>query len=527
MGKPAPLDPLQAVLVPEGTVKSAKSAAGKSIAPGPVVPKRTKKREDPPAVAAVRAGDYSKLQAFDAEEVRQAIDHNGCGCLHWAAGDGKLDMCRYLVNEVSISVHVLTWNSRTPLHYAARNGQLEVCQWLVEEAGAEPDALARDDVTPFQMSVWQNHFEVSRWLGSLPSVDPKQVNRFNCSAAHWLALAPKDRANISDALDSDAKAAGASLIPLAQWLRSQGVDFATPQEQGHNALHKAAWAGHAAFCTWLRDQCGLMDTQPDNAGNYAADLAEQAGHHAVADWLRAHCSGRRAESCAILGVPLDCDAATLRSAYLERVRVAHPDRALAPGKEDHDRDAIADFSTLHQAYRHLTVERGVGSQRNARHVLQLMLPPPADWQGSSPSINTCKSALDVEESVSPDSTDTQGEGDEARLKSFKARLLAVITDFGDKGFPASLLRRRYSQVWQGSTFPTPAEFGISRKSVGLVEFLRLIAGDAVRVETFTDGRQPLLFAIQASSDTPSLANRDEPNCEVDHSICTGGECKGT
>merc|ERR1712012_52746 len=122
--------------------------------------------------------------------------------------------------------------------------------------------------------------------------------------------------------------------------------------------------------------------------------------------------------------------------------------------------SLTDFSALHQAYRHLTVEGGVGFQRNAKHSVQLMLPPPESSQQTESEHNT-NIALGI-----------RGLDGEESAQNFKARLLAVVSDFGSKGFPASLLRRRYSQVWRGSAFPSPADFGIAKKVMGLLELLR-------------------------------------------------------
>ncbi|CAE8635785.1 unnamed protein product [Polarella glacialis] len=329
--------------------------------------------EDSPAIASARNRDleanYGALRQLPADEVLAAVDHNGCGCLHWAAGNGDVDTCRYLVElSEGSATHALTWNQRTPLHYAARNGQTEACQWLAQQS-ADVNALARDEVSPLQLAVWQNHLETCRWFVEEAGVDPLQRNRFGCSIAHWVSQAPRERAGDPQ---------GEALLPLARWLRLRGCDFSATQEHGHNALHKAGWSGHAELCRWLRDECGLRDGKQDEAGNFAADLAEMAGHHALADWLRAECSAARAASCRVLGVDEDADSCVLREAYLRLIRCTHPDSrsrktpeaAEVSGTEPVDFD---EFTALHGAYRHLVRDGGRGSQRNPRHEERLML----------------------------------------------------------------------------------------------------------------------------------------------------------
>lgn len=430
-------------------------------------------------IKAARSRDIVALRSMSIDEVSSSVDHNGCSCLHWAAGNGDLRMCEFLVLSVGVDAHSLTWNQRTPLHYAARNGQLEVCKWLVDRAGACLDAEARDEVSPFQLAVWQNHLDTCRWLVEA-GVNPHQRNRFGCSVGHWLALSPCERAGPQ----------GESLIPLAHWLKERGVDFSATQEHGHTALHKAAWSGHLSLCMWLRDSCGLRDSLQDEAGNYAADLADMTSHKAVAAWLRSSCSEARRDSCRVLGVADDADGAAMRAAYLRQVRAAHPD------SRQRQSTCLDDFIQLHSAYRHLTIEGGRGSQCNPRHVHYPML-------------------MDLDSgTLSPQQRISNSDPSDA-TQLFKARLLAVVREFGTKGFPLSILRRKYSQVWAGSELPKPVDFGIKRKC-GLLEMLKVVAGDVV--EMLHDGHEPLLHLIGSESvvaaSPPPLPNvQNAPACK--------------
>mmetsp|Transcript_24245 Transcript_24245/g.46027 ORF Transcript_24245/g.46027 Transcript_24245/m.46027 type:complete len:472 (-) Transcript_24245:17-1432(-) len=452
-----------------------------SNAPKPQRSHPGRKKQDPQAIKAARAGDLVALQSMSTDEVSTSVDHNGCNCLHWAAGNGDLRMCELLVSSVGVDVHSLTWNQRTPLHYAARNGQIAVCKWLADTAGACVNAEARDEVSPFQLAVWQNHLDTCSWLVEA-GVNPLQRNRFGCSVGHWLALSPRERAGPQ----------GESLIPLAQWLKEKGVDFSATQEHGHTALHKAAWSGHLSLCMWLRDACGLRDSLQDEAGNYAADLADMTSHESVAAWLRSSCSEARRVSCRVLGVADDADSTAMRAAYLQRIRAVHPDSCRR------ESTGLDDFIELHSAYRHLVVEGGRGSQCNPRHVHYPML---TDLDYENPVLH--------ERAANSDALDA--------TQLFKARLLAVIREFGTKGFPLSILRRKYSQVWAGSELPKPVDFGIKRKC-GLLEMLKIVASDVVRVEMLHDGHEPLLHligsaAMAAASPPPLNRVQNTSRCE--------------
>ncbi|CAK9078561.1 Ankyrin-3 (ANK-3) (Ankyrin-G) [Durusdinium trenchii] len=277
-----------------------------------------------PAIKAAQEGHLQALQGLPAEEVLNASDHNGCSCFHWAAGNGHLQLCDFLL-DLRAALEGTTWNQRTALHYAARNGQTEVCQWLVTKR-AEPFALARDEVSPLQLAVWQNHLETSRWLVERAGADPLQRNRFGCSVAHWLSQAPRERA-------------GAVILRRSKITAT--TVFTKP-------LGRVIWNS--------ADGCEIGD----HAGNFAADLAQMAKHFTLATWLRQEMSTAKLSSCRRLGVPETASPEAIREAYLQLVRSHHPDSR-------HCHDEGEEFSRLHQAYRHLTRDHGCGAQSNPRH----------------------------------------------------------------------------------------------------------------------------------------------------------------
>jgi ankyrin repeat protein len=49
-------------------------------------------------------------------------------------------------------------------HWAARNGHLDVCAWLIKEVGVDSDVPTHDGTTPFQLAVWQEQLHVCDWL---------------------------------------------------------------------------------------------------------------------------------------------------------------------------------------------------------------------------------------------------------------------------------------------------------------------------------------------------------------------------
>ena len=267
------------------------------------------------------------LDDFPAEEVLEACDKFGSTALHWACGMGRLHAARELVERgMDPSALQSCGNRRSPLHFAARNGHLEVCVYLVEECGCDPDILAAADVTPFQLAAWQLQMPVLQYLA--PRIQLHRSNAYQCYASHWVALAPSNE----------------SIVDVAKWLKERcgpGM-WQVRNAQGHTPLHKAAFAGHIPLCEWLRDDIGLLDDRPDDHGNFAADLAREAGRVDVAEWLAQHASPTRAADLRTLGIN-DDDPTSLRRAFYKKAREVHPDK-----------NANGNFDVVRAAYARLT-----------------------------------------------------------------------------------------------------------------------------------------------------------------------------
>jgi Ankyrin repeats (3 copies) len=437
-------------------------------------------------------GHISHLTSAFENDWREAKCTSGCTALHWAAGMNQVLVIRYLLSLPESAGHAnlaiekkYKAAGRTPLHYAARNGCLEAAQCLIEEYAAHPNPRAKHGVTPLHLACFQNQLPLIQYLLQIQEEEATavlfQTNDYGCNVLHWLAICPAARAGPNGGVD---------LIPTAAWLDSElrrrnGPDvFHAVQTQGHTVLHKAAWLGHYAFIQYLHEQHDVWDDRPDHAGNYAVTLAEMACHGGrTVNYLRTQCSRAAAHSCAVLGLPNVAaaqDPVLLRRAYHRQARQYHPDRqqrrrALSsehvPSDDGVRRDAATSevtFDAIYRAYYHLSVEGGRGQQCNAAHQLKLLLPPSqADFEEGSKR----------NPPIPSDSLEYSDDDD-----CFKARLIVVLQEYGNKGLDVSNLKKKWRQVWRDQAFP---ETG--RRS--LTQWIQHAAGDVVDVRRINQGHR--------------------------------------
>ena len=374
--------------------------------------------------------------------------------LHWLAGTGFNFAIEYILQyattECSIDISIdqpahHPSTSRTPLHYSARNGHLSTCQLLIEQFGANSHPkCGRGMVTPLQLAVWQNRLDIVQYLVEKNGVNVIfERNGFNCGLMHWIGLIPQKRwpsvADIDDDLAN--RSDGSGVLPLARYLNSLGITYESTTDnsnaQGHTCMHKAAWGGNLSLLQYFRDEHNVYDTVQDLAGNYCADIAKMRDNMECHRWLLEHGSGDRAASYKALGLEVGVDMDTVRSRYHELARMHHPDK-INSNDEKKEEEIVDEFVKIKAAYEHLTKEAGMGAQRNPKFDELKLLEDHRRMNNN----NSDDTRSDI-------SDDTGGDDD-----MFIARLIAVISDYGDDGFPVSLIARRWNQIWPDRPFPT-------------------------------------------------------------------------
>ena len=85
------------------------------------------------------APDAATLRLLMERGVRLEVrDKEGSRPIHLAAGRGRLDSVKLLVEEAGVNHKQRNAEGLSPLDLAASNGHLEIVRYLVEERGMDP-----------------------------------------------------------------------------------------------------------------------------------------------------------------------------------------------------------------------------------------------------------------------------------------------------------------------------------------------------------------------------------------------------
>ncbi|KAH9699173.1 ankyrin repeat family protein [Citrus sinensis] len=90
-------------------------------------------------------------------------DANKRGALHFAAREGKTDVCKYLLEELKLDVDTQDEDGETPLLHAARQGHTEAAKYLFEH-GANPAIPSNLGATALHHSAGIGNIELLTYL---------------------------------------------------------------------------------------------------------------------------------------------------------------------------------------------------------------------------------------------------------------------------------------------------------------------------------------------------------------------------
>ncbi|KAJ0974047.1 hypothetical protein J5N97_016012 [Dioscorea zingiberensis] len=98
-----------------------------------------------------------------AKTVADVKDANKRTALHFAAREGRIEVCKYLIEELKLDVDVRDEDGETPLLHASRLGQFDVAKYLLEQ-GADPSASSELGATALHHAAGIGNIELLNFL---------------------------------------------------------------------------------------------------------------------------------------------------------------------------------------------------------------------------------------------------------------------------------------------------------------------------------------------------------------------------
>ncbi|XP_072327017.1 ankyrin repeat domain-containing protein 16 [Scyliorhinus torazame] len=111
---------------------------------------------------------HLKEEVCKDEGVRAAVlkgrfGRSGDTVLHYAARHGRLEILKYLVDELGTNIELVNSDYKRALHEAASMGHRECTRYLIAK-GARVDCLKKADWTPLMMACTRKNLEVVKDL---------------------------------------------------------------------------------------------------------------------------------------------------------------------------------------------------------------------------------------------------------------------------------------------------------------------------------------------------------------------------
>ena len=176
-----------------------------------------------------KSGSYKLITLFANKGTDIKLKTNdGQNCLHIAADNAHLSLCKTLIEEHNFDVLETDNDGWTALHKSAEKGNYELFQFLTEK-GTDIQLKTKDGQNCLHIAAENGHLNLCKTLIEEHNFDVQETDNDGWTALH--------------------ESGGKGNNKLFKFLTEKGTDIQLKTKDGQNCLHIAAENGHLNLCT--------------------------------------------------------------------------------------------------------------------------------------------------------------------------------------------------------------------------------------------------------------------------------------
>ena len=181
-----------------------------------------------------RFGSYKLFRYFADMGADIYLKNNaGMNCLHIAALNGNLNLCKILIDKHNFDFDMVDYNGFSTLHYSARYGSYKLIRYFAD-MGADINLKNHNGCNCLHIAALYGHLNLCKMLINKHNFDAGMADNDGISALHYSARYGS--------------------YELFRYFADMQVDIYFKSRDGMNCLHIAALNGHLNLCKLLIDK---------------------------------------------------------------------------------------------------------------------------------------------------------------------------------------------------------------------------------------------------------------------------------
>ena len=207
---------------------------------------------------AAQKGSYELMNYFIAKGTDVLLKtKDGLNCLHIAASNGHLNLCKTLINEINFDVNIADDEGRTALYCSAQSGNDELFGFIADK-GTNIFLKTKGGQNCLHIAAGRGNFNLCKTLIEKINFNVHMVDNKKWAALHY--------------------AAQNGSYKLMKYFIAKGTDVLLKTKDGLNCLHIAACHGHLNLCKTLINEINFDVNIADDEGWTALHRSAQSGN---------------------------------------------------------------------------------------------------------------------------------------------------------------------------------------------------------------------------------------------------------